>query len=120
MFFAVRMVGWFFLFIGFMILVRDFFGGISTDHGFHPKTIADIWEMVSPGAPDDVEGSFMFHYGKTLWWPISVILQGWAFAELMLIGLVFDIAGRERADKTGKRQPKVAPKPGTKAAGSKS
>jgi hypothetical protein len=102
------MVGWGFLFLGFLLLLRDVFGSMGTDHGFNPLSFAAIWDYVSTGASDDFQSSIITHYGKAVWWPFSIILNTWAFVEFLLIGFALEISMRERTDKSGKRVTKTA------------
>jgi hypothetical protein len=103
MFTAFRMIGWFFLTCGFLFLVRDLFGSVSTDHGFHPKTLAQIWDILSPGASDDFEGSLRVRFSAWVWWPLTAVLNTWAFAVMFLLGFALETAMRERAAKPAKR-----------------
>ena len=107
MFFALRMVGWGFLALGFIFLVRDVFGTFGTDHGFHPRTLADLWNSATGGGADDFHGRIVFNYGPWVWWCMSLVLNVWAFAEFLLIGFVIDVLAREKVDRPDKRGAKA-------------
>ena len=111
MFFAIRLIGWSFIALGVILLSRDMFAAFGTDHGFHPKTFADLWNMVSPGAADEFHGWFIFQFGPDWWWPFGIFFALWAFAMFLLIGIGLDYAGREKIDKPHKRAAKAVDKP---------
>ena len=106
MFGAIRLVGWAFLFVGFLLLGRDIMGAISTDHGFHPKTLAYVWDVFLGGSAEDTEGRWIFLYGKWMSLPYTLLIHGWAFAELLIVGFALEIAGRERANQAHKKASK--------------
>lgn len=117
MFFAIRLVGWGFLAVGFIVLVRDLFGSVGTDHGFHPRTLGDLWNMISPGTVDDLHGWILFRYGPVFWWPLGFLLNIWGFAFCLLVGFGIDVAAREREPNAYKRSgPKEPEKKSGKAA----
>ena len=116
MFFVIRMVGWSFIALAVILLSRDLFAAFGTDHGFHPKTFADLWNMVSPGAPDDFHGWFIFQYGPSWWPPFGIFFALWAFAMFLLIGVGLDYLAREEVDTPHKRAAKAIEKAQKKVA----
>jgi hypothetical protein len=99
----VRVLGWFLFFCAALFLVRDVAGALGTDHGFKPKTVADIWNLLSPGAVDDWGGAIIHDHGRRVFWVYTELVSCWASIACFLPGLVLEMIARPHVDKPYKR-----------------
>jgi hypothetical protein len=89
-----RLIGWTILLVGLLVLARDVLVAIDTRH-WAPITLGQLWYDLNPVSIFRFQQLVMKH--PFLWNSIIVtILLCWAFAALMLLGIVILAISRRR------------------------
>jgi hypothetical protein len=90
-----RLIGWIFFLAGAAVLVRDVFVWIDTKH-WAPIALGQLWFDLNRSSLNLVQAVVQRYIHPFLWDPIIVtILLCWAFAVLMVLGvLMLAIFGR--------------------------
>jgi hypothetical protein len=89
-----RLIGWTILLVGLLVLARDVLVAIDTGH-WAPITLGQLWYDLNPVSIFRFRQLVMKH--PFLWNSIIVtILLCWAFAALMLLGIVMLAISRRR------------------------
>jgi hypothetical protein len=83
-----RLIGWIILLAGLAVLVRDVLVWIDTKH-WAPIALGQLWYDSSRSSLNLVQAVVQRYIHPFLWDPIIVtVLLWWAFAVLMILGLV--------------------------------
>ena len=83
-----RLIGWIFFLAGAAVLVRDVFVWIDTKH-WAPIALGQLWFDLNRSSLNLVQVVVQRYIHPFLWDPIIVtILLCWAFAVLMVLGLL--------------------------------
>ena len=83
-----RLIGWIFFLAGASVLVRDVFVWIDTKH-WAPIALGQLWFDLNRSSLNLVQVVVQRYIRPFLWDPIIVtILLCWAFAVLMVLGLL--------------------------------
>jgi len=92
-----RLIGWVFFLAGAAVLVRDVLVWIDTKH-WAPIALGQLWFDLDRSSLNLVQAVVQRYIHPFLWDPIIVtILLCWAFAVLMVLGLVIlALSGRRR------------------------
>lgn len=95
-----RLIGWIFFLAGLSVLVRDVLVWIDTKH-WAPIALGQLWYDLNRSSLNLVQAVVQRYIHPFFWDPIIVtILLWWAFAVLMVLGLLilalFGRRGRER------------------------
>ena len=95
-----RLIGWILFLAGLAVLARDAFVWIETKH-WAPIALGQLWYDLSPSSLNLVQAVVQRYIHPFLWDPIIVtVLLWWAFAVLMVLGLlILSLSGR-RAQKS--------------------
>ena len=90
-----RIIGWIVLLAGLSVLVRDGLVWIDTAH-WAPIALGQLWFDISPSSLNLIQAVVQRYIHPFLWDPIIVsILLCWAFAVLMVLGvLILAVSGR--------------------------
>jgi ABC-type Fe3+ transport system permease subunit len=102
-----RLIGWIFFLAGVSVLVRDVLVWIDTKH-WAPIALGQLWYDFNRSSLNLVQAVVQRYIHPFLWDPIIVsILLCWAFAVLMVLGLVILALSsrRGRAKKALSRRP---------------
>jgi hypothetical protein len=102
-----RLIGWFFFLAGVSVLVRDVLVWIDTKR-WAPLVLGQLWYDLSRSSLNLVQAVVQRYIHPFLWDPIIVtILLWWAFAVLMVLGLlILAFSGRHaRAKAALSRRP---------------
>ena len=102
-----RLIGWIILLAGLAVLVRDLLVWIDTKR-WAPIALGQLWYDLSRSSLNLVQAVVQRYIHPFLWDPIIVdILLCWAFAVLMVLGLLILIVPgrRRRADAPLSRRP---------------
>jgi len=91
-----RVIGWIFLLAGAAVLVRDLLVWIDTKH-WAPIALGQLWYQVNRSSLNLVQAVVQRYIHPFLWDPIIVsILLSWAFAVLMILGVLLLVVFRRR------------------------
>jgi len=91
-----RVIGWIFLLAGAAVLVRDLLVWIDTKH-WAPIALGQLWYQLNRSSLNLVQAVVQRYFHPFLWDPIIVsILLSWAFAVLMILGVLLLIVFRGR------------------------
>jgi predicted membrane protein len=102
-----RLIGWVIFLAGVSVLVRDVLVWIDTKH-WAPLALGQLWYDLSRSSLNLVQAVVQRYISPFLWDPIIVtILLWWAFAVLMVLGLLILAlsGGRARAKAALSRRP---------------
>src|SRR6201987_179799 len=90
-----RLIGWIVFLAGLAVLARDVFVSIDTKH-WAPIALGQLWFDLDRSSLNLVQAVVQRYIHPFLWDPIIVtILLWWAFAELMVLGvLILALFGR--------------------------
>jgi hypothetical protein len=97
-----RLIGWIIFLAGLSVLVRDVLVWIDTKH-WAPITLGQLWFDLSRSSLNLVQAVVQRYIHPFLWDPIIVtILLCWAFAVLMVLGLlILTLSGRRARRRSG-------------------
>jgi len=91
-----RVIGWIFLLAGAAVLVRDLLVWIDTKH-WAPIALGQLWYQLNRSSLNLVQAVVQRYIHPFLWDPIIVsILLSWAFAVLMILGVLLLVVFRRR------------------------
>ena len=92
-----RLIGWIVFLAGVSVLVRDVLVWIDTKH-WAPLALGQLWYDFNRSSLNLVQAVVQRYIHPFLWDPIIVsILLCWAFAVLMVLGLlILALSGRRR------------------------
>ena len=102
-----RLIGWIVFLAGMSVLVRDVLVWIDTKH-WAPIALGQLWYDLNRSSLNLVQAVVQRYIHPFLWDPIIVsILLCWAFAVLMVLGLlILALSGRRgRAREALSRRP---------------
>jgi len=100
-----RLIGWIIFLAGVSVLVRDVLVWIDTKR-WAPMALGQLWYDLSPWSLNLVQAVVQRYIHPFLWDPIIVsILLCWAFAVLMVVGLVILAVSHRRARAALSRRP---------------
>jgi hypothetical protein len=102
-----RLIGWIFFLAGLAVLARDVFVWIETKK-WAPIALGQLWYNLDPSSLNLAQAVVQRYIHPFLWDPIIVtILLWWAFAVLMVLGvLILALSGRRtRAPGAVSRRP---------------
>ena len=92
-----RLIGWIIFLTGLSVLVRDVLVWIDKKH-WAPITLGQLWFDFSRSSLNLVQAVVQRYIHPFLWDPIIVtILLCWAFAVLMVLGLLILMLSGKRA-----------------------
>jgi len=92
-----RVIGWIALLLGAAVLVRDLLVWIDTKH-WAPIALGQLWYDLNRSSLNLVQAVTQRYIRPFLWDPIIVsLLLSWAFAILMVLGLLLLVVFRRRA-----------------------
>src|ERR1700740_2284912 len=92
-----RLIGWIILLSGFSVLVRDVLVWIDTMH-WAPLALGQLWYDLNRSSLNLVQAVTQRYIHPFLWDPIIVsILVSWAFAVLMVLGVLLIVLFRKRS-----------------------
>jgi hypothetical protein len=92
-----RVIGWIALLLGAAVLVRDILVWIDTKH-WAPIALGQLWYDLNRSSLNLVQAVTQRYIHPFLWDPIIVsLLLSWAFAILMVLGLLLLVVFRRRA-----------------------
>ena len=92
-----RVIGWIALLLGAAVLVRDMLVWVDTKH-WAPLALGQLWYDLNRSSLNLVQAVTQRYAHPFLWDPIIVsILLSWAFAILMVLGLLLLVVFRRRA-----------------------
>ena len=96
-----RLIGWIIFLAGLAVLARDVFVSIDTKH-WAPIAVGQLWFDLDRSSLNLVQAVVQRYIHPFLWDPIIVtILLWWAFAVLMVLGLlILAVSGRRRRVRT--------------------
>jgi len=96
-----RLIGWIIFLAGLAVLARDVFVSIDTKH-WAPIALGQLWFDLDRSSLNLVQAVVQRYLHPFLWDPIIVtILLWWAFAVLMVLGLlILAVSGRRRRVRT--------------------
>ena len=91
-----RVIGWIALLLGAAVLVRDMLVWIDTKH-WAPIALGQLWYDLNRSSLNLVQAVTQRYIHPFLWDPIIVsLLLSWAFAILMVLGLLLLVIFRRR------------------------
>jgi len=91
-----RVIGWIILLAGGAVLVRDLLVWIDTKH-WAPVALGQLWYQLNRSSLNLVQAVVQRYIHPFLWDPIIVsILLSWAFAMLMILGVLLLVLFRRR------------------------
>lgn len=91
-----RLIGWIVLLAGAAVLVRDGLVWIDTKH-WAPIALGQLWYQLNRSSLNLLQAVVQRYIHPFLWDPIIVsILLSWAFAVLMILGLLLLVLFRRR------------------------
>jgi hypothetical protein len=83
-----RLIGWIIFLAGLAVLARDVFVSIDTGH-WAPIALGQLWFDIDRSSLNLVQAVVQRYIHPFLWDPIIVtVLLCWAFAVLMVLGLL--------------------------------
>jgi hypothetical protein len=90
-----RLIGWIFLLAGLAVLTRDAFVWVDTKH-WAPIALGQLWFDLDRSSLNLVQAVVQRYIHPYLWDPIIVtVLLWWAFAVLMVLGvLILALSGK--------------------------
>ncbi len=90
-----RLIGWIISLAGLAVLARDVFVSIDTKQ-WAPIAVGQLWYNLNPSSLNLVQAVVQRYIHPFLWDPIIVtVLLWWAFAVLMVLGLlILALSGR--------------------------
>ena len=92
-----RLIGWVALLAGAAALVRDALVWIDTKH-WAPIALGQLWYELNRSSLNLVQAVVQRYIHPFLWDPIIVsILLSWAFAVLMMLGVLLLVVFRKRS-----------------------
>jgi hypothetical protein len=92
-----RLIGWIFLLAGLSVLVRDVLVWIDTKR-WAPLALGQLWYDLNRSSLNLVQAVVQRYIHPFLWDPIIVsVLLCWAFAVLMLLGVLILALSARRA-----------------------
>ena len=92
-----RLIGWVAFLAGAAVLVRDGLVWINTKH-WAPIALGQLWYQLDRSSLNLVQAVTQRYIHPFLWDPIIVtILLSWAFAVLMILGVLLLAVFRKRA-----------------------
>jgi predicted membrane protein len=92
-----RLIGWIIFLAGVSVLVRDVLVWIDTKH-WAPLALGQLWYDLSRSSLNLVQAVVQRYIHPFLWDPIIVtVLLWWAFAVLMVLGLLILVLSGRRA-----------------------
>ena len=96
-----RLIGWIFFLAGLAVLTRDVFVWIDTKH-WAPIAVGQLWFDLDRSSLNLVQAVVQRYIHPVLWDPIIVtVLLWWAFAVLMVLGLlILALSGRRARTRT--------------------
>jgi hypothetical protein len=97
-----RLIGWIIFLAGLAVLARDVFVWIDTKH-WAPIAVGQLWFDLDRSSLNLVQAVVQRYIHPFLWDPIIVtILLCWAFAVLMVFGLlILALSGRRARRRPG-------------------
>jgi len=91
-----RLIGWVAFLAGAAVLVRDGLVWINTKH-WAPIALGQLWYQLDRSSLNLVQAVIQRYIHPFLWDPIIVtILLSWAFAVLMILGVLLLVVFRKR------------------------
>jgi len=91
-----RLIGWVAFLAGAAVLVRDVLVWINTKH-WAPIALGQLWYQLDRSSLNLVQAVTQRYIHPFLWDPIIVtILLSWAFAVLMILGVLLLVVFRKR------------------------
>ena len=91
-----RVIGWIVLLAGAAVLVRDGLVWIDTKH-WAPIALGQLWYQLNRSSLNLVQAVVQRYIHPFLWDPIIVsLLLSWAFALLMILGVLLLVLFRRR------------------------
>ena len=91
-----RVIGWIILLAGGAVLVRDLLVWIDTKH-WAPVALGQLWYQLNRSSLNLVQAVVQRYIHPFLWDPIIVsALLCWAFAVLMVLGVLLLVGFRRR------------------------
>lgn len=101
-----RLIGWIIFLAGLAVLVRDVLVWIDTKH-WAPIALDQLWFDLNRSSLNLVQAVVQRYIHPFLWDPIIVtILLCWAFAVLMVLGvLILSLSGRRAPNASVTRRP---------------
>jgi hypothetical protein len=91
-----RVIGWIVLLAGAAVLVRDGLVWIDTKH-WAPIALGQLWYQLNRSSLNLVQAVVQRYIHPFLWDPIIVsLLLSWAFAVLMILGVLLLVLFRRR------------------------
>ena len=91
-----RLIGWVAFLAGAAVLVRDGLVWINTKH-WAPIALGQLWYQLDRSSLNLVQAVTQRYIHPFLWDPIIVtILLSWAFAVLMIVGVLLLVVFRKR------------------------
>ena len=96
-----RLIGWIFFLAGLAVLARDAFAWIETKQ-WAPIALGQLWYNLNPSSLNLVQAVVQRYIHPFLWDPIIItFLLWWAFAVLMVLGLlILALSGRRARTRT--------------------
>ncbi len=92
-----RLIGWIIFLAGTAVLVRDGLVWIDTKH-WEPIALGQLWYELDRSGLNLVQAVTQRYIHPFLWDPIIVsILLSWAFAVLMVLGVLILVLFRRRS-----------------------
>jgi hypothetical protein len=90
-----RLIGWIFFLAGLAVLARDLFAWIESKQ-WRPIALGELWYDLDRSSLNLVQAVVQRYIHPYLWDPIIVtVLLWWAFAVLMVLGvLILALSGR--------------------------
>jgi len=91
-----RLIGWVAFLAGAAVLVRDVLVWIDTKH-WAPIALGQLWYQLNRSSLNLVQAVIQRYIHPFLWDPIILtILLSWAFAVLMILGVLLLVVFRKR------------------------
>ena len=91
-----RVIGWIVLLAGAAVLVRDGLVWVDTKH-WAPIALGQLWYQLNRSSLNLVQAVVQRYIHPFLWDPIIVsLLLSWAFAVLMILGVLLLVLFRRR------------------------
>ena len=96
-----RLIGWIIFLAGLAVLARDVFVSIDTGH-WAPIALGQLWFDIDRSSLNLIQAVVQRYIHPFLWDPaIVTVLLCWAFAVLMVLGLlILALSGRRARTRT--------------------